>query len=137
MSRVGCLLLLGLGCTGCGTVLNFREPTDPKPNCDALVWPKSIYGGTRLDLAAAANGVTHKLDTADLPWHQEVEAITCSCLCLADVPLSLIGDTMTLPATIGDTVDRACDLKKQAAPPDDIPPSKEPSMTPPPVSARR
>ena len=83
------LVPLALTITGCGTVFNFYDPGGPK----------QIYGGVLMDCGFAADCL--KRDAPPL---------------LIDVPLSIIGDTLTLPITIPCAIERTverCQEKKE------------------------
>lgn len=97
---VPCLLslLLLLSVAGCSTVMNVSGryfavgPTNefPEPR------PRQIYGGTRLAARMGWDYVTYRTqDGAELfavPYGLGIWAI--------DMPLSLVGDTLTLPVTV-------------------------------------
>lgn len=77
-------------CGGCGTVENLRDATPPKKieNGSSEEW-KAVYGGVRQDLACL-----NQSKPALKPYQ------TDPILTLYDIPLSFIGDTLTLPYTI-------------------------------------
>lgn len=81
---VGAVLL-----SGCGTICNFASGAIPLPD-DPVARP-AIYGGVQLD-AALITGMRPKETT-------EVTVFVGACL-LVDIPLSLVGDTLTLPITL-------------------------------------
>lgn len=90
--------LLPLAAGGCSTAMNVSGsyfalgPTDesPKPR------PKQVYGGTRLAARMGRDYLNYtSLDGAELfavPYGLGIWAI--------DLPLSLVGDTLTLPVTV-------------------------------------
>lgn len=80
---------------GCGTMMNvaYFNPSEGG---------ERIYGGVRTDLIAAQMCLDDSAKgdiTAD-----KARSVGAFFLCLADVPLSLIGDTATLPLTVFDTL---------------------------------
>jgi hypothetical protein len=89
------------GC-GCGTVANMRERGYPPFNLDGFVSPQSPYGGLTLDarLLELSVGATLGLHPDDLGLTRVGTALA-SFLFLADMPLSAVGDTATLPVTLG------------------------------------
>jgi uncharacterized protein YceK len=78
---LGSLLLAG---SGCGTVLNFFNGES--------AGPKRIYGGVQMDCQMAAEQLKdHRVDGPPLVL-----------LTLFDLPLSVLGDTLTLPLVLAD-----------------------------------
>jgi uncharacterized protein YceK len=96
--RANCvgLLLLTLPLAGCGTVQNtvFTHPDDGG---------KRPFGGIRQDQScihkAASGESVFKTDSEQPPQKQKPQAALMM-LCAADMPLSLIGDVLTLPYTM-------------------------------------
>jgi hypothetical protein len=83
------LMLAAVACPlGCGTIENLRNE-EAKPF--AGMGGRRIYGGTCDDLAM---GTYFLLTPSPLGWG-------VATFYLADAPLSLVGDTATLPWTIG------------------------------------
>ncbi len=82
------LLLLGvLSLAGCGTLGN-------------LSGRDKVYGGTQLDGGAvveACTEVAHHGESPALTYPQASVMFVYSCL---DLPLSIMGDTLTLPVTV-------------------------------------
>lgn len=73
--------------SGCGTMGNLSHPD-------------KIYGGTQLDGAAvldACKEIVAPAGTPQLTTAQAAVMLTCGCL---DLPLSVLGDTATLPITV-------------------------------------
>jgi uncharacterized protein YceK len=91
-----CLLALMVltGVSGCGTVLNFQQEEEG---------PK-VFGGVLTDaalgpglLAAGADNLIHPKEHEKLPPGTTLALGACA---LADLPFSLVADTLTLPLTI-------------------------------------
>jgi uncharacterized protein YceK len=100
MTRTLALGTLALALTGCGTVMNLYLP--PEQGGSQLF---RVYGGVAdtakaIRLNAEKEGATAKLVTAAL---------------VLDVPLSAIGDTLTLPITVAAAINR---LANSEPPPD-------------------
>ena len=104
---VGVVLVAGAAAllSGCGTVFNFRGPDDPSnKDWDDIVPRKSVYGGTRT-CAVQAWATT----IAPFTELDPMMAVACGLgsffpytfLILADTPLCIVADTLTLPWTIG------------------------------------
>jgi uncharacterized protein YceK len=75
--------------SGCGTICNFAAAVAPSPD-DHVARP-AVYGGVQLD-AAVITGIQPDRTTKG-------SVFIGACL-LVDVPLSLVGDTLTLPITL-------------------------------------
>jgi uncharacterized protein YceK len=107
------LFVIGLFCGGCGTVKNLNPPAPTGEG--AIPPPTRIYGGVRQDwaeLKAQQFGDVYCMNLIFLPLY------------LADFPLSLIGDTLTLPYTAGVEAHRflsAYNLPKPLPTPDQAP----------------
>jgi uncharacterized protein YceK len=76
--------------SGCGTMCNFAGAVIPGVNENGKL--PAVYGGVQLD-AAMVTGLRPAKTTE---WN-----VFVACCVLADFPLSLVGDTLTLPITIG------------------------------------
>ncbi len=93
------LLLLTLCTTGCGTL----------GNTIGLRYNQSehlrVYGGVQLDLEYAKESLAEAQEakTAD----KRTDACASLFLRVADMPLSALGDTLTLPFTIPEGINRA------------------------------
>ena len=77
----GVLILAG---AGCGTVCNFFNGESSGP--------KNVYGGVQMDCQLAAE---HLKDSP-------AQGIPLILFALLDLPLSLLGDTLTLPLVLSD-----------------------------------
>jgi len=104
---------LALAVTGCGTVLNLNSGSYPVCCCPNAE-PQKVYGGVLLDADAGQKLIQRGVIYAKLPsvafglWTWTV-----------DLPLSAVGDTLTLPVTLV-----ACNRAKTAespAPAEQIP----------------
>jgi hypothetical protein len=62
--------------------------------------PKTVYGGVRLDAAVAAKSV-QKLPSSP------IAASVFLSMALIDLPMSFVGDTLTLPVTVGESINRS------------------------------
>jgi uncharacterized protein YceK len=96
--------------TGCGTIVNCC-PDNP----EGCLRP---YGGVAMDMHAIA-------------WNSSGRAPSCSCVqsavCLVDLPLSAVGDTILLPITIGVTLSHDPEyLQKKREPTPETPTSAAP-----------
>lgn len=90
--------------SGCGTCLNL-VPDVQIQNREHFALsinpPKTVYGGVRLDAAVAAKSV-QKLPSSP------IAASVFLSMALIDLPMSFVGDTLTLPITVFDmAVNRA------------------------------
>jgi uncharacterized protein YceK len=89
------LAVLGLAVlclSGCGTAANLSGGFQG--------WRKAqIYGGVRTDVKSAEQFVADNW-TSESDFQQDVGTVVGVGLISLDVPLSLIGDTLTLPITI-------------------------------------
>jgi uncharacterized protein YceK len=96
MFRIVILLMFGSLLSGCGTFLNLAWFT-PKEGGEHM------YGGVRVDAQTAYRSLFHPEDN---PYASTPERLwTAACL-TADLPLSLVGDTLTLPWTCHQTLMR-------------------------------
>ena len=90
---------------GCGTALNvsplvqIRQLEHFELTISA---PRSMYGGVQLDTAVASRAARKLADRPILATSFLVASVI-------DLPLSAIGDTLTLPITIPASIDRAVD----------------------------
>ena len=91
MRRLSLVLLPGaliLAGSGCGTVLNFFNGESGGP--------EHVYGGVRMDCQVAAEQLK------DHPGLRPAQGIPLALCALLDLPLSLLGDTLTLPLVLSD-----------------------------------
>lgn len=104
---VAAMVLVAL-CGGCGTIDNIRRPVMPAPNStDAQVC--RVYGGVRGHWAAIA----------DYPWRDTpcvLDYIVLPAMAVVDLGLSAVGDTFTLPYTIGAELWRAYHRQSASSP---------------------
>ena len=81
-------------------MLNLRE-TDTEPIYFAsVVPPRSVYGGVRLDAKLTLENIAYPFSGAKESWETWVENAGLLLLTVADLPLSAVADTVTLPVTI-------------------------------------
>ena len=80
---------LVLALTGCGTIQNLSRPEDGAPR------PMKVYGGLSQSWGMFREAFI------------DPEAVILSPLCLPDVALSAVGDTLTLPITLAAAVQRS------------------------------
>jgi uncharacterized protein YceK len=106
---------------GCGTVSNFADPLPDQTRYETdrfglIVHPggRQIYGGARSDLVGFY-GLTDPLEPAFFIAGAYTVAI--------DLPLSLVGDTLTLPWTISATRSRVAEIQAAPSPQTDPSPS--------------
>src|SRR5262245_45010683 len=87
MARNGTILLIAalLTITGCGTMKNLSNEPHQAP--DPVLVPQTVYGGVRCDLAYASFWTFYLCNP-----------LVGACW-LADIPLSAVADTLTLPMT--------------------------------------
>ena len=98
MGRASCaavLVIVASFLSGCGTVANLSVGArDGWKNAQ-------IYGGVRRDVQSAEDWFAHSWTPSSNPdWQQDIGAVVGVGLVGLDVPLSAIGDTLTLPITI-------------------------------------
>lgn len=104
MKKLVLLSALGLCASGCGTLRNvskFSAPLDQRSESP----PMLVFGGTRDDLKKVGThleAIGKGEDRQSLPNH-----ILMSTAHSLDVPLSLVGDAVTLPATANASMERA------------------------------
>jgi uncharacterized protein YceK len=88
-----------LSLAGCGTILNLTEdgPKSPVPK-------NSVYGGIAWDAVWGSNefvcAVDPFINQGLTPWYGRFFDLAFVSLCLVDLPLSALADTLTLPITI-------------------------------------
>jgi uncharacterized protein YceK len=87
---------------GCGTALNMNGESQ-------------MYGGVLQDFQKCKEGLaqTPAQQKAPDPQQQGVDATT-GAIALADMPLSLVADTVTLPLTIQATIEKKLEKMQQA-----------------------
>ncbi len=92
MKRASLAAALGtLILSGCGTIANFSGKG----------WDNThIYGGVVRDVKSAEEWIEAKPITKDTELQQGIGTVVGTGLIVLDVPLSAIGDTLTLPITI-------------------------------------
>jgi|SRR5579871_6090535 len=94
-SRAAALCSAVLFLCGCGTIANLE--TGARQG-----WKNTaIYGGVRRDVQSAEKWIDHSWTWGDkLDIVQDIGTVVGVALVGIDIPLSAIGDTLTLPATI-------------------------------------
>lgn len=128
-SRAAALVIVTGLLSGCGTVANLAVGAREGWN------NVQIYGGVRRDVQSAGNWLAHSWVAPEkLEFMQDIGAIVGVGLVGIDVPLSAVGDTLTLPVTIPASIwgrpRNDANVDRQTAPP---PPAVR--APPPPVSA--
>jgi uncharacterized protein YceK len=94
-SRAAALWIAVLFLGGCGTIANLE--TGARQGWKNTV----IYGGVRRDISSAEKWIDHSWTSGEkLDVIQDIGSVVGVVLVGIDVPLSAIGDTLTLPATI-------------------------------------
>lgn len=91
-----CLTLSPILLMGCGTLNNTIVGTPPAPPHEYTP-PMEVYGGVRSDLQDAVRAVTPPYATT---VGENLTRVAGAAIVLADVPLSAVGDTLTLGKTI-------------------------------------
>jgi uncharacterized protein YceK len=91
-----CFVLSTLSLGGCGTLCNFGASVLPPPD-NGTAFP-AVYGGVMFDLAVLTIP-SNSSATGGRGSEAEGELVKAA-LVLADIPVSLIGDTLTLPITL-------------------------------------
>ena len=113
----GLAVLVMAAVSGCGTTMNLAEGSGPFQFAEAA-GPR-VYGGVRYDAAMGSLWLLGGfLEPALAPLGLYVLAV--------DMPLSFIGDTLTLPWTVGAAVDRLCGLPHFPVPPTPVNPLSGP-----------
>jgi uncharacterized protein YceK len=94
-SRAAALGIAVLFLSGCGTVANLE--TGARQG-----WRNAlIYGGVRRDVQSAGKWIDHSWTWGDnLDVVQDIGTVVGVGLVGVDIPLSAIGDTLTLPVTV-------------------------------------
>jgi uncharacterized protein YceK len=96
---VSLALALSLAVTGCGTMLNLSDTGGKGP-----VPQNTMCGGIAQDVMWGSNEFICAVDTRVNPglstWYDPVFGVVFAGLCLADLPVSAVADTLTLPITI-------------------------------------
>ncbi len=130
MRRLALILApaLALGLAGCGTVCNLVSWDDPKYGNVAR---HEVYGGVTQDAIGAVTSfreafrpdpqATSLANAANSAGNLSMAAATV----IVDLPLSLVADTLTLPVTVPEAMDRSsgAHLPRQ---PQQPPPASEP-----------
>jgi uncharacterized protein YceK len=94
-SRAAALGVAVLFVCGCGTIANLE--TGPRQGWNNVL----IYGGVRRDVQSAGKWIDHSWTWGDnLDVIQDLGTVVGVGLVGIDVPLSAIGDTLTLPVTV-------------------------------------
>ncbi len=107
MKRTGIGAILALAaalCSGCGTVFNLTDGVF-QPNADPEDSGPKVYGGVKADFDYFAGGQTTGLDVS------KASAV----LLVAELPMTLIGDTLTLPIAIWAQEKRAAAVAERQA----------------------
>jgi len=110
------LLVLGpliVAGSGCGTVCNFFHGESSGP--------KYVYGGVQMDCQLAAE---HLKD-------RPAQGISLVLFALLDLPLSLLGDTLTLPLTLSDQLHDLTADRPNAVPQPVVPVTTPACLNPP------
>ncbi len=114
---------------GCGTVSNLS--TGARQG-----WRyASIYGGVRRDIQSERDWIAHSWTSGkDLDVIQDIGTVVGAVIVGVDVPISAIGDTLTLPLTVpvaiwSNAVNRA-NVSRNPAPAVDLPPATVPVNEP-------
>jgi len=124
--------------SGCGTMANMRDADDPAcKDWDDIVPRRSVYGGVRIHaLQVWVMSVGPIVDgelSPVLGVAAGVAQLPLTFLSLADLPLTALGDTLTLPWTIAASLQPAPNLKtpplKKATPNSEL--RREESALPP------
>jgi uncharacterized protein YceK len=94
-SRAAALWIAVLFLCGCGTIANLE--TGARQGWKNV----AIYGGVRRDVQSAGKWIDHSWTSGDnLDVFQDIGSVVGVVLVGIDVPLSAIGDTLTLPVTV-------------------------------------
>jgi uncharacterized protein YceK len=124
--RIACLATIAALCCGCGTLVNIGGGINQPPRDAAC----EVYGGVKSDLGIVRNAFikdsskddkdstastsSEKSDTALTRLGSFIYDVEVHCLMIGftigysivDLPLSIVGDTLTLPITIKTTLER-------------------------------
>jgi uncharacterized protein YceK len=106
--------LLALALTGCGTTWNLHMPEDLTASGPPRM---GVYGGVANSVAAAKTCAAR----------DGLRSKALAALAALDVPLSAIGDTLTLPITMTVTAWRMYEESRPEPPP---PPTEDKPLTP-------
>lgn len=87
---------------GCGTLNNTIVGTGPAPPHEYTP-PLEVYGGVREDLRTIVDGVTPPYPDS---FGEGLSQALGTAMLIVDVPLSAVGDTLTLPKTLPATMER-------------------------------
>jgi uncharacterized protein YceK len=93
-----CLIVAVTGIlSGCATVVNLKEgySFELKPSGGSSP-PKTVYGGVIRDVTSIQDALKMESDN---PFHEIVFKAVAVPIFAADIPLSAIADTLTLPIT--------------------------------------
>lgn len=98
-TAIACLAVFAVSAlSGCGTVRNMCPETIVTPLDNH---PMTIYGGVRLDAEDGVGCVAESVTTTDLgPFRRIGLASLGTFVLCVDLPLSVVGDTVTLPRVI-------------------------------------
>jgi uncharacterized protein YceK len=102
--------------TGCGTLSNLQEKPSMFFPRNADVPPNRIYGGVRI---SAEEGWKDLTDGGGVVWG--------GYRWLGDVPLSAVGDTLTLPVTVRAALAREAARRQALQQPETLPEGCEPA----------
>ena len=118
---VGLLLVL-LASIGCGTLYNLDFNTCC---CGGRPDSNRIYGGVEAELAFAVRNL-REITTPDTPISTQIFGVTfVSVLTILDLPLSIVGDTVTLPLTVAVQIQNRARTEAKSANTD----TREPAAT--------
>jgi uncharacterized protein YceK len=97
------LLALAVSSGGCGTVLNtvLLPPPDSEEKISTAEWDcgKRVYGGVLWDWEEARHADYADILSSD-PDEVRKARLQMKLMCLLDLPLSAVGDTLMLPYTV-------------------------------------
>jgi uncharacterized protein YceK len=93
-------LTAGLICAlgGCGTLVNLSNEGDPAPEMKKL--PMGVYGGVRTDAQLGKSYLKESFSGRYPGWASIYGFSVGSYLLSVDLPLSAVGDTLTLPWSV-------------------------------------
>ena len=122
--------------SGCATVLNVRGADVPYPTPGRsslktpghIPAPKMVYGGVIMDAVLGTGLIIH--EAADDPITLPIGIY----LLAVDLPLSVVGDTLTLPITVPAAIEA---IQKSKEPDSDDTPGDAPTSAETSVTARR
>ncbi|MBI1311611.1 YceK/YidQ family lipoprotein [bacterium] len=109
MNRIAASLLTSvvfLTLSGCGTIMNVHEFTVGPPPEQSAFKPgtyggaKAVYGGVKFDARHGTDWLRESVEEPPM-------ALAGLYVWIIDLPISAIGDTITLPVTIPAAIDRA------------------------------